>query len=230
MKANLPVLVMLGLLLAAATGSSENASSVAFARPRPHLRLVWFDPASAAPFAYSGVSGEVRSILGAAGVDVVWEEGTAGPLAPGAIAVILLNAEPARVALRPYVMGCAVKGEGRSVLWVNLTTVARMLGLDPRSHVAWSGRERRDVATALGRVAAHEIVHVVAPELPHARQGLLSATLDRYHLVYQRLRLDADSADGFLRGMRLRDTSRPADAPTLVLSRSMIPVSDSFVP
>jgi hypothetical protein len=79
-------------------------------------------------------------------------------------------------------------------------------------------------------VVAHEIVHVVAPELPHATQGLLSATLDRYQLVYQRLRLDGDSTDGFLRGLRLRDTSRPADAPTLVLSRSMIPVSDPLFP
>jgi hypothetical protein len=229
MKANLPVLVMLGFLLPAAAGSSENPS-VASARPRPHLRLVWFDPASAAPFAYAGVSGEVRSILGAAGVDVVWDKGAAGPLAPGEIAVILLNAEPARVGLRPYVMGCAIKGYERSVLWVNLTTVAQVLGLDARSHIAWSGRERHDVAAALGRVVAHEIVHLVAPELPHATQGLLNATLDRYHLVYQRLRLDGDSADGFLRGMRLRDASRPSDAPALVLSRSMVPVSDPFVP
>jgi hypothetical protein len=54
--------------------------------------------------------------------------------------------------------------------------------------------------------------------------------LNRYDLVYQPLRLDGDSADGFLRDMRLRDTSRPADASALVLSRSMIPVSDPFVP
>jgi hypothetical protein len=230
MKANLPGLVMLGFLLPAAAGSSENPSSAAFARARPHLRLVWFDPASAAPFAYSGVVGEVRSILGAAGVDVVWDKGATGPLAPGEIAVILLSAEPARVALRPGVMGCVVKGDGPSVLWVNLTTVARVLGLDARSRIAWSGRERQQVATALGRVVAHEIVHLVAPQLPHATQGLLSPMLNRYHLVYQHLRLDGDSADGFLRGMRLRDASRPSDAPALVLSRSMVPVSDPFVP
>lgn len=229
MKANLPVVVVLGLLLPAAAGSSENASSIAFARPRPQLRLVWFDQTAAAPFAYAGVGGEVRSILGAAGVDVVWDKGTAGPLAPGGIAVILLNAEPARVALRPYVMGCAIKGDGRSVLWVNLTTVARVLGLDARLHLAWSGRERHDVMTALGRVVAHEIVHVVAPELPHATQGLLSAMLDRHQLVHQRLRLDDDSADGFLRSIRLRDASRPGDA-AFVLSRSMIPISAPFAP
>jgi hypothetical protein len=206
MKTSLPVLVMLGFLFPTAAGSSENPS-VAFARARPHLRLVWFDPASAAPFAYSGVVGEVRSILGAAGVDVVWHKGAAGPLAPGEIAVILLSAEPARVALRPGVMGCVVKGDGRSVLWVSLTTVVRVLGLDARSRLAWSGRERQEAATALGRVVAHEIVHLVAPQLPHATQGLLSAMLNRYDLVYQRLRLDGDSADAFLRGMRLRDAS-----------------------
>jgi hypothetical protein len=230
MKASLPVLVTLGFLVPAAAGSSEKPSSVALERPRPQLRVVWFDPASAAPFAYAGAGGEVRSILGAAGVDVVWEKRAAGPLAPGEIAVILLSAEPARVAMRPDVMGCAIKAGGPSVLWVNLATVARMLGLDARSHVAWSGRERRQVATALGRVVAHEIVHVVAPQLPHTTQGLLSTRLDRYHLVYQRPRLDGDSADGFRRGTMLRETSGAADAPALVLSRSMIPVSDPFVP
>ena len=51
MTANLPVLVMLGFLLPTAARPSEDPS-VAFARPR--LRLVWFDPASAAPFAYAG--------------------------------------------------------------------------------------------------------------------------------------------------------------------------------
>ena len=229
MKANLPVLVVLGFLFPTAAGSSENPSA-AFARPRPHLRLLWFDPASAAPFAYAGAGGEVRSILGAAGVDVVWEKGAAAPLAPGEIAVILLDAEPARVGLRTDVMGCVIKGDARSVLWVNLTTVARMLGLDPRSHVAWSGRERQQVATALGRVVAHEIVHLIAPQLPHATQGLLSATLDRYRLVYQRLRLDGDSADDFLRGIRLRDASRPADAAAPLLSRSMIAVPAASSP
>jgi hypothetical protein len=223
MKANLPVLAMLGFLFPTEARSSENPS-VALERPRPHLRVVWFDPASAAPFAYAGAGGEVRSILGAAGVNVVWEKRAAGPLAPGEIAVILLSGEPARMAMRPDVMGCVIKGGGPSVLWVNLATVARMLGLGARSHIAWSGRERQQVATALGRVVAHEIVHVVAPELPHATQGLLSAVLDRYRLVYQRLRLDGHSADGFLRGATLRDTSRAADAPALVLSHSMIPV------
>jgi hypothetical protein len=219
MKANLPVLVMLGFLLPAAAGSSENPSSIELARPRPHLRLIWFDPALAAPFAYSGVSGEVRSILGAAGVDVMWNKRAPGPLAPGEIAVILLNAEPSRVAFRPDVMGCVIKGDGPSILWVNLTTVARMLGLDARSRIAWSGRERQQVATALGRVVAHEIVHVIAPQLPHATRGLLSATLNRSHLVHQRPLLDDNSADGFLRGIRLRDTTLSADA-ALVLARS----------
>jgi hypothetical protein len=69
-------------------------------------------------------------------------------------------------------------------------------------------------------VVAHEIVHALAPQLPHATQGLLSATLNRSHLVHQRLLLDGDSADGLLRGIRLRDGTLPADGPALVLLRS----------
>ena len=212
MRPNLPVLALLGSLLPAAAGSSENPPPPAPApasellgspQPlmRPRLRLVWVDPTSAAPFAYAAMSREVRSILGAAGVDVVWDKKPAGRLlSSGDLAVILLNGEPARVGLRPDVMGCVTKGEGSSALWVNLTSVARVLGLDPRARNAWSALERHQVATALGRVIAHEIVHALAPQLPHATQGLLSATLGRSHLVHQRLRLDGDSADGFLRG------------------------------
>lgn len=228
MRANLLVMVLLGCLLPAAAGSSENPTasvpspaSDLLGRPepfvRPRLRLVWFDPTSAASFAYAGMAREVQSILGAASVDVVWDKRTAGPVAGGEMAVIVLNADPARVALRPHVMGCVIKGDGRSALWVNLTTVARMLGLDARSRIAWSGRERQQVATALGRVIAHEVVHAVAPQLPHATRGLLSATLNRYQLVHERPLLDGDSLNGFLRGIRLRDTTVPADGPALVL-------------
>jgi hypothetical protein len=231
MKPNLPVLALLGSLLPAAAGSSENPTapvhslaSELLGRPhalvRPELRLVWVDPTSAAPFAYAGMSGEVRSILGAAGVDVVWDKRAAGPLATGEMAVILLNAESARVGLRPHVMGCVGKGDGRSALWVNLSTVARALGLDARSHVAWSGRERLQVATALGRVVAHEVVHAVAPQLSHTTGGLLSTTLNRSHLVHQRLLLDGDSAEGFRQGIRLRETALSAEGPALVLARS----------
>jgi len=211
MRANLPVVVLLGFLFPAAAGSSENPSVP------PLLRLVWVDPTSAAPFAYAGMSREVRSILGAAGVDAVWDKSLKGPIDAGEMAVILLDAEPARVGLRPHVMGCVAKGDGRSALWVNLTAVARTLGLDARFRTAWSGRERLQVATALGRVVAHEIVHALAPQLPHAKLGLLSATLSRAHLVHQRLLLDGDSADGFLRGIRLRDRTLPADGSALAL-------------
>ena len=212
MRANLPVMCLLGSLLPAAAESSPPPSD------RPLLRLVWIDPTSAAPFAYADMGREVRSILGAAGVDVAWDKGTSGPFAAGEMAVILLDGEPARVGQRPHVMGCVAKGDGQSVLWVNFTTVARTLGLDPRSRTAWSGRERQQVATALGRVVAHEIVHALAPQLPHARQGLLSATLSRHHLVHQRLLLDPDSAEGFRQGIRLRDRSAAADGPAFARS------------
>src|SRR5688500_9696156 len=140
MHTNLPVVALLGSLLPAAAGSAENPpapprspASVLLGRPhplvRPQLRLVWVDPTSAAPFAYAGMSREVRSILGAAGVDVVWDKRVGAVLATGEMAVIVLNAESARVGLRPHVMGCVGKGEGRSALWVNLSTVAWVLGL-----------------------------------------------------------------------------------------------------
>jgi hypothetical protein len=204
MRAKLPVLVLMCSLLPVAMGSADDA--------RPRLRLVWIDPTAAASFAYAGVRGEVQSILRAAGVDAEWDKRPAGFVAAGDIAVIVLDAEPARVALRPNVMGCVIKGDGRSVLWVNLATVAQVLGLHAASRSSWSGEQRQQVATALGRVVAHEVVHAIAPELPHAARGLLSATLTASQLVHQRLRLDADSAGGFRQKVLLR---RPLEGPEL---------------
>jgi hypothetical protein len=57
---------------------------------------------------------------------------------------------------------------------------------------------------SLGRVVAHEVVHAIAPTLPHARQGLPKTELTRANLVASRLDLDPDSAAGFLRAVELR--------------------------
>jgi hypothetical protein len=47
------------------------------------------------------------------------------------------------------------------------------------------------LAVALGRVVVHEVIHAVAPAVPHGK-GLMSATLSRKHLTAASIPVEAD--------------------------------------
>ena len=46
------------------------------------------------------------------------------------------------------------------------------------------------VARAVGRILAHELVHLIAPDLPHARSGLMGASVGRAQLLGNGVGLD----------------------------------------
>jgi hypothetical protein len=189
--------VVLASLLFAATGWSDQDPV------RPELRLIWADPTSAAIGLRAGVEAEATSILEELGVNVTWEEESSLPTEPGPIRIILLDGKEGRPGVAPHVMGCALKGVS-SAAWVYVGAVARALNFDGPPF-RWSGSRRLQMMTALGRVVAHELVHVVAPELPHAPHGLLSTRLRSWDLTgHHRPRLDPRSARGFLRGCARR--------------------------
>jgi hypothetical protein len=49
----------------------------------------------------------------------------------------------------------------------------------------------RALAIALGRVVAHEVVHALAPSVPHGK-GLMSASLNRNQLTASSITVEAD--------------------------------------
>jgi hypothetical protein len=204
MRATRAALALLAALLpgfASAMDAEAVGSPVA---ARPTLRLVWMDAGASASLVYAGMAREVRSILSGIGVDLAWDKRPGGLLEEGEIGVILLDREPSRAGMRGHTMGCVIKEQRTRVLWVNLGTVARTAGVPQAVSHSWSVAERQRLAVALGRVVAHEVVHAIAPTLPHAPQGLLRAELTRPDLVARRLDLDRDTQAGFLRAIRLR--------------------------
>ncbi len=66
----------------------------------------------------------------------------------------------------------------------------------PPAH--WSPQQE---GRALGRVLAHEIVHALAPHLPHASAGLMAPTLRSAQLLSPRIHLDDASAEALRRGV-----------------------------
>ena len=64
------------------------------------------------------------------------------------------------------------------------------------------GPEAIETALAVGKVAAHEMVHAVAPQVHHAPEGLMCDRMVRDFLVRRDTYLDPASAGGVLSRLR----------------------------
>jgi hypothetical protein len=154
---------------------------------RPALPVKWHDPSHALPFAHEVLAGELRAIFDGAGVDLRWE--TAGPeavIAGSELHVVLLATE---LAGRTDVMGSVHPGSLSRTAWINLPGVQRTLGVRRATRADRWPESEQALSRALGRVIAHELVHLLAPELPHARRGLMAARLGPSFLTAPRVAL-----------------------------------------
>jgi len=126
---------------------------------------------------------EVIQIFADAGIAAEWTELTRDALASPddaiPVVVVLTTARPERWGLAPNTLG-AVMGRGGPVrcVYVFHEEVVRTLQLPRRR----SSGDFHSLGRAIGRVAAHEIVHALTPDRPHSRVGLMKEELDRQAL------------------------------------------------
>jgi hypothetical protein len=162
------------------------AGSVATPSTGSRVGVFWFgvDLQPSCSLDVPRVEHEVRRIFEAMGVEIDWTVSATEAVRQGGeeITVIALATDARK---RTQVMGATMRGF-RSV-WVYCSAVARALDLDPRT----SGSAPL-LSQAVGRVVAHEIVHVLAPALPHSGEGLMAARWAPRLLVDPVL--DADAA------------------------------------
>src|SRR5207247_2020923 len=150
----------------------------------PRLRLVWIDVLDRAPYAFQNAARETSAILADAGVQASWTLGDASTVTSGEELKIVLLAGAANGARLPeHVMGGTHRGGQSHATWVYLSNVLWALGLEDHGARRLSVQEEEQVARALGRVVAHEIVHAVAPDLPHTAHGLMAGKLGRADLL-----------------------------------------------
>ncbi len=200
----LATLVLLGGLAAAADRVEPPSGHVGPSPPLPipaaggekgpALVLVWFDPQRLLPSALPALMGEVGATFREIGVEVAWRRagpGTACGEGPAPeVPVILLRADPRRDHEDEHVMGLVIADQQpRRAVWVFLSAVRRTLGQTSLDRPL-TAREAPEVARALAGVVAHEVVHAIAPEKPHARAGLMNHSLSRAFLLGTRSRLD----------------------------------------
>jgi hypothetical protein len=160
--------------------------------PSSALRLVWMDPTGVGVGVEAGARDETRSLLRKMGVTVSWRRGEAGEGArPGEVRLILLDRTTGT-------SGKAVLGatpsrfEVAPLVWVHVPSVRAAIGLDPGGLAyAMPPPASRALAIALGRVVAHELVHALAPSVPHGT-GLMSAALTFRQLTASSIPLEAE--------------------------------------
>jgi hypothetical protein len=194
---------------------SEPVLELAPRVPASELSLFWFDPKGLFPDGRQ-VSKEVSRIFRGVGVDIRWvRAGSDTVFGEGGgldIPVILLPEDPMPARASRRVLGLVPREpSGPRAVWVFLANVRWTLGHNPRSALILP-RERHEVALALARVVAHEVVHAVAPEEPHTSSGLMHHSMDRTFLLGAHAPVDPDCRSAFLR--RLGALADPATAAT----------------
>ena len=204
------VLLALGVLLAAtARGQAwQLPRQPTTARAPLEIDVVWDDPESALLVPNAWVGKEVQAQFGRLGVRVRWRKGNADRgEAASACRVILLRRHPLERERGRGTMGFAQRDSQSRSVWLLLASVRRALGLSSRPEIPLTQLQRVELARALGRVAVHELIHVLVVSHPHAVGGVMGKRLDTDLLTADGVQLDAGT------GLALRAALRPARVP-----------------
>lgn len=179
------------------------AAAIAFActssetRASEPLNLAWSDQEGflrdkLVPRGTTTMASEVAAILGDAGVHVAWSRLSSDEAVD--VVVILTPADPTSFGLPSRTLGAVMGRDGPfQCVYVFYPAVTRLLGTGrPRTT-----RDFYELGKAIGRVAAHEIVHALTPEQPHTSSGLMMARLTGNALRGRALHLSKSAATAF---------------------------------
>jgi hypothetical protein len=214
-----PIAELASALLTGAPPTAPDAAVVspALAAERRLARLVWLDPTGVARGTEAVVRSEVSRLLRAAGVSTAWRRGEPHEVArEGELRVIFLDREAPREHGAPVLGATPSSFQGERFVWVHVPSVRAAAGVAGRS----SGpnldvRAARELGLGLGRVIVHEVVHALAPFVPHGR-GLMAARLDRSMLTTASVTLDPEV--GFAVRSALQGVLPPPAAATDLLA------------
>jgi hypothetical protein len=209
----------------AVAGETERVTSSRDASPAagtdvsdsaPRLRLVWIDVLGSAPYAFQGAARETSAILADAGVQAAWTLGDASTVSTeDELKIVLMPGATNGARLPEHVMGGTRRGGQSHTTWIYLSNVIWALGLQDKHARRLSVQEEEQVARALGRVAAHEIVHAVAPDLRHSAHGLMAEKLGRAYLIRDTVALAPGERSTFRAAVQGFEAA-PAAAPAAV--------------
>lgn len=157
-----------------------NLAHLAGAAEAPRrLTIQWSDPEEQFPFAMDELVAEARSLFAPLGIDLDWApSGTS--TTRDHVQVVLLAVDRSGGRMGTHTMACVQKGPRAQAAWILVPRVRAALGLPAEHRLPGEGPL---LARALARVMAHELIHLIAPDLPHVPGGLMNASLGRDILV-----------------------------------------------
>ena len=178
---------------------------------RPQLSLVWSDHYRLLPRSFRSMTREVERIFEDIGVPVLCTDGTRSvvheELESNALQVIVVL-HPRKASALGFggeVLGLAGSGKIRTV-YIFFPGVVETLGFHHGTNTLEKPWNQAKLARALGLVVVHEVVHLLAPDLPHSSEGLMSQRLTRRYLLNGGVHLDPVTAEALQR--RLGRTGR----------------------
>ena len=168
------------------------------------LTLVWYDTYRLLPGSFESMAREVIRIYEEVGVDVMWEFGRECYIDvvdpdPFRVDVVLLPSHPTSWGLKATAMGVATHREGaRGSVYVFFPALTRTLRLSPQIGDFLHPRAQKMVSRAMARIISHELLHVMAPQHPHTKSGLMNGHMSKRYMEGPIVHLDDVSA-GVLR-------------------------------
>jgi hypothetical protein len=171
------------------------------------VAVVWIASPEACPVDPTAVFAEVGRIFRAVPLRLTWREEPSESQSPrGEVRVIGLRNDPAHRAHPP--LGITLRGVADTT-WVLCSQVSCAIGTPP-------GVRSPRLDVAVGRVVAHELVHVVFSSVPHALRGLMAPVVDAAVLTRPEVELDR----GVRRALRRRiEKAAVRPQPTLRVAR-----------
>lgn len=186
--------------LSAVAGTLEGGDPRPF--PRVELKAVGIDLARLAPLTVATLRQEIGHVLAPVGLALAWRSAAPGAeTSVGELRVIFLRSTGLGADRGGTALGRTALGIPVPATWVYVPNVALALGLEPDA-IRGSFEAQRRVGIALGRVVAHEMVHVLAPEREHAHAGVMRRKLGAFHLASGRPTLEEGYAEALAEGAR----------------------------
>jgi hypothetical protein len=184
--------------------------------PAPTLTLVWHDSTRCFPAAgLPQLGGEMEALFRAHGMSVRFHAAAENEdmqkiPEPRVNAIVLPDERRFEVPTNAMAAALGERG-GKYGIFVFYAGVRRTLGYRGSEG---SPRHTFELARALARIVAHEVVHVLAPASGHAESGLMTEKLTRELLLADRIELDGSSLHQAVTAMRAwRPPARSSELP-----------------
>jgi hypothetical protein len=173
------------------------------------VEIAIFDGVSLSESALGVVREELEQVFGSIGVQVSWVDRAASPDFRAHCVEFrahIVPIQPTTWGFRPRAMGAVLDYEPPHTVYVFFPTVVRTVKRLDGSHYGRLGSDSRLVARGIARVMAHEMLHVLAPGLPHSREGIMKRAFDRNDLLLRRPSIDPAFADASRRHLWAANT------------------------